>query len=77
MKDFLPSKHTYANESVVGLAALILRNLKTPKTVDEIWARLRGDKIPDNVSFDTTLLAVDLLFLIGAVRINEDGLLHK
>lgn len=77
IKNFFPDKHTHANESIVGLAALVLKHLKTPKSVDEIWSQLRGEKVPENVSFDTALLAIDFLFLIGAVNVTRDGLIHK
>lgn len=73
----LPSKHIRFSESFLGLGGIILSFLKVPKTIDELWVQY--SKINDTVrfpayhDFDNVVLALDYLFLIGAIEINFEG----
>lgn len=73
----LPSKHISLSESFFGLGGVILGFLKTPLTVDEIWHRFykinNTKQFPAYHSFDNVILALDYLFVIGAIDINEQG----
>lgn len=78
MNNFFPSKHVSFNESIVGLGAIILRHLGDGKTPDELWSELRKiqtpkDRLPEKIGFDTMILAVDFLFLVGTVKQNSVG----
>ena len=68
----LPDKHIEFGESLVGLGTYVLGCLKSPATLDQIWAKfqlsIKRDEYPAAHSFDNIVLAVDLLFAIGAVE---------
>lgn len=70
----LPTKHITLRKSMLGLGAVVLRALSSPRTVSSLWDSLRSD--PDVVSYNRFLLALDLLFAMDAIEIN-DGLLRR
>jgi hypothetical protein len=70
----LPTKHINTNHSLLGLGAVILRNIDSPTTVSRIWERLRGS--PATGSFGRFLLGLDFLFALGAIEL-RDGLITK
>jgi hypothetical protein len=79
--DLLPGKHITFSESLVGLGALILAEIGSAKTVDEIWLKLHdvtgsGPVLAEKIRFDDLLLALDFLFMIGAVRLGTSGEIH-
>lgn len=59
----LPTKHLAPGESLLGVAALLLRELQTPRSVNELWENVR--EIPGLGTFDRYTLALDLLFIMG------------
>lgn len=68
----LPNKHIRFSESLLGLGALLLDYLDKPRTADELWAAFR-QKRPSLAgarqhSFDHVVLALDVLFALGAIR---------
>ncbi len=72
----LPSKHIRISESLFGLGGIILGFLrKEDKTVDELWLKIskinNSKKLPAYHSFDNLVLALNYLFLIGAVEIDS------
>jgi len=78
MNTFFPSKHVSFNESIVGIGAIILKHLDGGKAIDDLWRELRGTKashyrLPERVDFDVFILAVDFLFLVGAVQHTAAG----
>lgn len=81
MNNFFPSKHVSFNESIVGIGAIILKHLDGGKTIDDLWRELRRvkashDRLPEKVDFDMVILAVDFLFLVGAVKQNDTGVIE-
>lgn len=70
----LPTKHVSTERSLLGLGALLLRALDIPRTVTALWHKVR--EIPEVGSFDRFVLALDLLYAMGAVDLNE-GLIRK
>lgn len=78
----LPEKHVRTSESLLGLGALVLSSLDTePKRLDTIWADLKElapvkRRVHGSITLDSVVLAVDLLFAFGAVRLNNEGLLE-
>jgi hypothetical protein len=77
---FFPSKHVSFNESIVGIGAVILKHLEGGKVIDDLWSEMRRirashDRLPEKVDFDTFILAVDFLFLVGAVKQNNSGII--
>lgn len=74
----LPSKHIRFSESLLGLGGIILHIIKEPKTIDEIWfkfSEINNDKkvFPAYHNFDNVVLALNYLFIVGAVSIDKNG----
>ncbi len=74
----LPSKHIRFSESLLGLGGVILNILQEPKTIDEIWfkfSEINNNKrvFPAYHNFDNIVLALNYLFIVGAVSITKDG----
>ena len=75
----LPSKHLSQDRALLTVGAAILRHLSHPITVSALWEQMPrsagGQKMPQ-LRYDGFVLALDLLFLIGAVEL-RDGLLVR
>jgi len=75
----LPRKHILLQESIFGFGAYLLSCLNKPITVDELWNKYRSDYLTSrykvNFLFDDYVIALDYLFLIGAININAEGML--
>ncbi len=74
----LPSKHIRLSESLLGLGGVVLNMLKEPKTVDEIWlnfSEINNTKkvLPAYHNFDNVVLALNYLFIVGAISIDNNG----
>lgn len=72
----LPSKHIRLSESLLGLGGILLTITKEPVTVDDIWFKYSQinnskNKFPAYHNFDNVILALNYLFLIGAIEINN------
>lgn len=77
----LPSKHIRNCESYIGLSSYLFKELQTPLTIDELWVRF--DRVNGTVnfptyhSFDNFILAIDLLYILNRVRLEEHKLLRN
>lgn len=76
----LPSKHLSQDRALLTVGAVILRHLSHPVTVSALWEQMprpAGEhKAPPPLRYDAFVLALDLLFLVGAVEL-RDGLLVR
>ena len=76
----LPSKHLPEDRALLTVGAAILRHLSQPVTVSGVWEQLPrpfgDDKMASPMRYDAFVLALDLLFLIGALEL-RDGLLIR
>ncbi|MGH8610970.1 MAG: ABC-three component system middle component 6 [Gammaproteobacteria bacterium] len=77
----LPSKHLSQDRALLTLGSQILQHLRQPKTVSALWEQLprRGQKTRHStspLSYDEFVLALDLLYLMGAIEL-QDGLLIR
>lgn len=70
----LPTKHIPENEALLGVGATIMRHLNEPMTVSGLWERVRAE--PNVGSFERFVLASTLLYVIGAIDMN-DGLMGR
>ena len=70
----LPSKHVPETQALLGVGAILIEQLRTPQTVTSLWERVRG-KI-GITSFGHFVLALDMLYITGAVSISG-GLIMK
>jgi len=78
----LPSKHIRFSESLLGLGGVILNIIKEPKTIDEIWfifSEFNNNKrsFPAYHNFDNVVLALNYLFMVGVVSIDNNGKIQK
>lgn len=77
----LPSKHLSQDRALLTVGARILQHLSQPKTISALWEELpsqnaaRRNSVPP-LRYDGFVLALDLLFLIGAIEL-RDGLLIR
>lgn len=77
----LPSKHLSQNRALLTVGAHILQHMHQPKTASALWEELphHGEgKLHSTpvLSYDGFVLALDFLFLIGAIEM-EEGLLAR
>ena len=78
----LPEKHVRTTESLLGLGALVLASLeRNSKSLDALWTDLKQleavkQRVHGSVSLDSVVLAIDFLFAIGALTLNNEGLLE-
>ena len=70
----LPTKHISTRNSLLGVGAKILEHLYQPRTVSSLWNAV--STMPEVATFERFVLTLDLLYIIGAVEINE-GLLRR
>lgn len=76
----LPTKHIKPDRALLSVGAEMLQSLREPMTVSRLWdevRRARADRaVSAPVNYDWYVLALDLLFLLGAVEF-EQGLITK
>jgi hypothetical protein len=70
----LPNKHVTIKHSLLGQSMLVLQQLGRPKTVSTLWAQVQRQG--GVRSYERFLLALDVLFMLGAVEFHEN-LLRK
>ena len=76
----LPTKGISPERSLLGIGAEVLDILKRPMSISEVWTiyKRRTNRGRQNfVSFDWFILALDLLYAIGAVSLSSKGRLVK
>lgn len=77
----LPSKHTSFSESLLGFSGYLLSMIKRqPQSVEDLWYKIEnGDskinQLYKKQSFDNLILSIDLLYMIGAIKQTEKGIL--
>ena len=76
----LPSKHLSQERALLTVGSRILQHIQEPMTVSALWERLRthGEGADSRwiLRYDRFVLALDLLFMIGVVSL-EDGRLIR
>jgi hypothetical protein len=76
----LPTKHIRPERALLAIGADLLVSLREPMTVSRLWDRIRAARgeagEPAPINYDWFVLAVDLLFMIGAIELDR-GLLRK
>ncbi len=75
----LPSKHLSQDRALLTVGARVLQRLSQPKTVSALWEELSRITVGRKTSplrYDSFVLALDLLFLMGAIEL-EEGLLSR
>lgn len=78
----LPSKHLSQDRALLTVGARLLAHLAEPKTVSALWEEVvrhsaaSGENKRLALRYDAYVLALDLLFLVGAIEL-QDGLLSR
>lgn len=76
----LPDKHIKLSESIFGLAGVILAELRHPDYIEELWGKFERinntERMPTNHSYDNFLIALDYLYMIGAIDADEENKLY-
>lgn len=76
----LPSKHLPQDRALLTVGAAILKQMSHPLTVSALWEQMlcsSGEaKVQSHLRYDTFVLALDLLFLLGAIEL-RDGLVLR
>lgn len=76
----LPTKHIRGDRALIGVGGEILRVLSQPMTVSRLWDEIRETRAkfaPSSpIAYEWFVLALDLLFLMGAVDLDR-GVLHR
>jgi hypothetical protein len=75
----LPSKHLPHDRALLTVGARVLQHLSQPKTISALWEELLRQNVAKRnavspLRYDGFVLALDLLFLMGAIKF-QDGLL--
>ena len=75
----LPKKQLSLSESLFGFGAFLLKRISSPISVDELWSYYKDayDRKMYTVRFSIHqfVMALDYLFIIGAIKENEGGML--
>lgn len=71
----IPHKHVRFSDSIIGLSGYLRQLLIEPHTLDELWTQIDRDSPEWNSrpSFLHLVLAVDVLYAIGAVKLIGEG----
>lgn len=70
----LPTKHVPEEQALLGVGAMLLRNLDRPQTVTSLWEKVRTERAVGN--FERYILALDLLHITGVVALSK-GMLER
>jgi hypothetical protein len=74
----LPTKGLAADRALLSVGGEVLRRLDRPATVSRLWEQIRQrqSSLLETIPYDWFLLSLDLLFILGAVEL-EDGRLRR
>lgn len=76
----LPTKHIRAERALIGVGAEVLETLREPMTVSRLWDEVRQRRSVASahapIDYSWFILALDLLFAMGALETKRD-ILHK
>jgi hypothetical protein len=77
----IPEKHLSLSESILGLSAFVLSNLKKPKNLENLWIKYRNlhknNKFKAVHTIENFVLSIDFLFIIGLIKIDPEGRLYS
>jgi len=77
----LPQKHIRFSESFFGFGGMLLQFIDKPLSIDSLWLKFQQindtEGFPSYHSFDSFLLAIDYLFIIGAINQDDRGCIYR
>lgn len=66
----LPTKHTAANEALIGAGALILQQTSKPVLLSNLWEAVKAN--PAVLTYERFILTLDMLHIIGVIDIEDN-----
>jgi hypothetical protein len=76
----LPTKHIRPDRALLAIGGELLACLREPMTVSRLWDEIRTHRgqtsEPAPINYDWFVLALDLLFLVGALEF-ERGVIRR
>jgi len=66
----LPTKHTAANEALIGAGALILQQTSKPILLSNLWEAVKAN--PAVQTYERFILTLDMLHIIGVIDIEDN-----
>lgn len=73
----LPTKNISPDRALLTLAGKVFQRLSAPRTVSGVWDDFRAQQKARPISYAFFILAIDLLFLMKLVTIDDDGLIRR
>ena len=73
----LPTKNISPDRALLTLAGKVFEGLGAPRTVSGVWDDFRSQQQARPVSYAFFILALDLLFLMTLVTLEDDGLIRR
>ena len=70
----LPDKNIKLEYSLLNCGALILDEIREPKTISLLWEQVKQKETLDN--YEKFVLTLDFLFIINSIKLN-DGFLER
>jgi hypothetical protein len=70
----MPSKYIQEKDALIGVSALITQYVNNNLSLSGLWETLKQESIITN--FERFILALDLLFILGVVKI-EDNIIKR
>lgn len=70
-----PTKFIPTSNALIGLGAVILRELRQPLSAALLWEKVRA--LPEFGTYERFVLTVDLLFILDAVVLDEGQLRRR
>lgn len=77
----LPEKHLMLSESLLGFGAHLIRLLSREKNLDELWndynESFKRIEYPVLHSYNNFILCLVFLYIIGVIKLNNNGKVTK
>lgn len=73
----LPTKNINPDRALLTLAGRVFDRLGRPRTISGVWDEFREEQQARPIAYAWFVLAIDLLFLMNLVWLDQDGLLRR
>ena len=70
----LPSKHIPQGQALLGVGAILLKEISQPQTVTSLWERVQSHQAVG--TFERFVLALDMLHIMGVVGLTN-GMIER
>ena len=71
----LPNKHIREDEALIGVGAILLKKISSSMLLSELWEQVKG--ISNVSNYERFILGLDLLFLLGLIKIEDNHIKSK